>query len=375
MSLCESVSFLSLATPGVQKLNPYIPGKPIDELEREYGIANAVKLASNENPLGGSPKALMACRESISNIHLYPDGNCHHLKMALASKFNVDPVGITIGNGSNDVLSLIAQAFLNPSTEALFSQYAFAVYPIVTQAVGAKMVIIAATEDRNGQPFGHDLEKMSQSITRQTRVVFIANPNNPTGTWLSYDALFSFMKSVPDEVIVVIDEAYFEYVSEPDYPDSIQWLSLFSNLIITRTFSKAYGLAGLRVGYAFSCPEIADVLNRVRHPFNVNSLAQSAAVAALSDDDFIVKSAALNHDGIQYLSQQFEQLGLSYIPSVGNFICVNVKSGLTVYDALLHEGIIVRPVDNYQMPEYIRISVGLPEENQKVIHALKKLMR
>lgn len=366
--------YLDLAAPGVKGLTPYQPGKPIEELEREYGVSNIIKLASNENPLGPSPLALAAIRQEMDELARYPDGNGFLLKHALSEKLQVALSQITLGNGSNDVLELIARAFVTDKNEVIFSQHAFAVYPIVTQAVNAKAVVTPARE------WGHDLEAMGRAVTAKTRVVFIANPNNPTGTWLREDELKDFIARLPSHVMVVVDEAYFEYASDArmgaqGYPDAMQWLAEFPNLIVTRTFSKAYGLAALRVGYAVSNPEVADLLNRVRQPFNVNHLAIVAATAALNDHQHLERGIQLNADGMHHLIQAFQDMGLPYIPSVGNFVCVDVgKPAANVYDALLREGVIVRPVANYQMPNHLRITVGNGEENKRFLGALKKVL-
>ena len=277
--------FLDLATPGVRALQPYLPGKPIAELERELGISNVVKLASNENPYGPSPQALAAASAALEELSRYPEGSGYLLAEKLAGKHQLGSDCITLGNGSNDVLDMIARVFLTPEHEAVFSEHAFAVYPIAVQAVGAQARIAPANDGSDGPAYGHNLEAMSRLIGPDTRLVFIANPNNPTGTWLPDDELKSFVASLPSHVMVVVDEAYFEYVEHARYPDTSGWLQQFPNLIVTRTFSKAYGLAGLRVGYALSQPEVADLLNRVRQPFNVNLIAQAAAVAALDDDE------------------------------------------------------------------------------------------
>lgn len=311
------MSFCDLALDCVTKLQPYVPGKPIEELERELGISNIVKLASNENPLGPSDKVLLALAQASKDVTRYPDGNGFVLKAALADKYKLTTEQITLGNGSNDVLELIARAFVSPSDEVMFSQYAFAVYPIVTQAIGAKAVIVPA---RN---YGYDLQAMSDLITEKTKLIFIANPNNPTGTHLASDELEHFIANVPAKTLVVLDEAYIEYGEQN--ADSINWLKKYSNLIITRTFSKAYGLAGLRVGYAMSHSEVADLLNRIRQPFNVNSLALAAATVALNDDDYIAETKKSNDAGMTQLITGFDCLGLSYIPSKGNFITVDVK--------------------------------------------------
>jgi histidinol-phosphate aminotransferase len=356
---------LKLAVPGVRGLQPYVPGKPIEELEREYGVTNVIKLASNESPLGPSPKALAAAHVALAEIARYPDGGGFALKRALAAKLGVLPEQITLGNGSNDILEFAARAFVTAQDEVVFSQHAFAVYPIVTQAVGARAVEVPAHE------WGHDLAAMQAAITPRTRLIFIANPNNPTGTWLRRAALEAFLDKLPDSVIVVMDEAYFEYVEASDYPDTIAWLARYPNLICARTFSKIYGLAGLRVGYGVSSAAIADVLNRVRQPFNVSSVAQAAALAALDDDAHLNQARGVNADGMQQLVKGFEQLGLDYIPSVGNFVCVEVGEAGRVYERLLRAGVIVRPVANYGMPRHLRITVGLADENRRFLEALQ----
>ena len=361
--------FTQLTAPGVAALAPYQPGKPLSELEREYGIHDAVKLASNENPLGPSPKALEAVRATLGEIALYPDGNGFALKAAIAARFDLGSDHITLGNGSNEVLELVARAFLAPGREAIFSRYSFAVYPIVTQASGATAVMVPARD------WGNDLDAMAAAVTERTSVVFIANPNNPTGTWVDRDALQEFLEGVPERVIVVVDEAYAEYVEQPDYPDASRWLQSYPNLVVTRTFSKAYGLAGLRVGYGLSNPPIADLLNRVREPFNVNALALAAATAALGDDEFLQRSRALNRAGLEQLEQGCREQGLSFIPSLGNFLTVALpRPGAKVFDALLHHGVITRPVDNYGMPDHLRISVGSREQNQRLLDALGKVL-
>jgi len=374
MDSSKSNKFLQLAAPGVKGLTPYLPGKPIDELEREYGVSNIIKLASNENPLGPSPKAVAVVQKQMAELARYPDGNGYQLKKALADKLKVSLLQITLGNGSNDVLELLARAFVTPENEVIFSQHAFAVYPIATQAVNARAVITPAKD------WGHDLDAMAKAVTSRTRLVFIANPNNPTGTWLDADALKTFIAQLPDHVIVVIDEAYFEYASDPrmqapGYPNAMQWLTEFPNLVVTRTFSKAYGLAALRVGYSVSHPDVADLLNRVRQPFNVNQLALVAACAALNDSAYLESGVQLNADGMQQLIQGFADLGLPFIPSVGNFVCVEVgKQAANVYDALLYEGVIVRPVANYQMPDHLRVTVGTAKENERFLQALSKVL-
>ena len=368
MSDCD---LFSLATTGVQALSPYQPGKPIEELEREYGVTDIIKLASNENPLGPGDKVIAALKEELPELARYPDGNGFALKQALAHKHAIKAEQITLGNGSNDILEILTRAFVSPEHEIIFSQHAFAVYPIVTQAVGAKAVVVPAVD------YGHDLEGMQQAITDKTRLIFIANPNNPTGTWLAKDALQHFIEQVPSHVLVVVDEAYFEFASEAEatYPDSSQWVDTYPNLVVSRTFSKAYGLAGLRVGYSISHPHIADILNRVRQPFNVNSLALKAAEVALADTQHLQSGIQLNAKGMQQLVAAFTAMELDYIPSVGNFICVNVgDKAKQVYDDLLYQGVIVRPVANYEMPEYLRVTIGTADENTRFIEALKKVL-
>jgi len=358
-----------LAVQGVQELVPYTPGKPVDELERELGIRDIVKLASNENSLGPGPKVIEAISQTVTEISRYPDGNGFALKTALAKKLNVSMDQITLGNGSNEILELLARTFLNPELEVVFSQHAFAVYPLVTQAVGATAKIAAAIN------YGHDLDAMLALVNEKTRLVFIANPNNPTGTLLSAEALKSFISALPETSVCVLDEAYFEFVSAEKGCDSISWLAEFPNLVITRTFSKAYGLAGLRVGYSVSSSDIADLLNRVRQPFNNNMLALAAAEAALNDQDYLAETIAVNKNGMQQLTSAFTKLGLSWIPSFGNFVSVDLKQeGMPVYQALLKKGVIVRPVANYEMPTFLRISIGSEQENQFFIDALNAVL-
>ncbi len=364
----------SLAAPGVRAIAPYQPGKPIEELEREYGVRRAVKLASNENPLGPSPKALAAARAALDSIALYPDGNGFALKRKLGEKLNVPMEWLTLGNGSSDILDFAVRAFVTSEHEVVFSEHAFAIYPILTQAVGARAMVVPAKR------WGNDLAALRRAIGLKTRLVFIANPNNPTGTWLTRTELEEFLGSLPPHIVIVIDEAYFEYASYApmgarDYPNALAWVGQFPNLIVARTFSKVYGLAGLRVGYGVSQPAVADLLNRVRPPFNVNSLALAAATAALDDDAHLNKTLELTAKGMCQLVAGFAEFGLGHIPSVGNFVCVDVgKPAGPVYEALLREGVIVRPVANYGMPNHLRVTVGLPEENARFLAALEKVL-
>ncbi|KJV06395.1 histidinol-phosphate transaminase [Methylocucumis oryzae] len=358
-----------LAVAGVRQLVPYQPGKPIEELQRELGLSEIIKLASNENPLGPSPSAVAAMQLALSELALYPDGSGYRLKQALAAKFNVTPEQITLGNGSNELLELVARAFLTPELSVVYSEHAFAVYPLVTQAVGATGIVATA------KAYGHDLTAMRQAITDNTRLVFIANPNNPTGSLLPQAEVKAFIADLPETVLCVLDEAYVEFVGGNPAEDSVLWLADFPNLIITRTFSKAYGLAGLRVGYSLSCPEMADILNRVRQPFNNNSLALVAAEAALSDSEHLQQTLANNRAGMQQFIDGFKTLGLDWLPSAGNFISVALgREGLPVYQALLAKGVIVRPVTNYGMPQHLRISIGKPEQNARCLQALAELL-
>ena len=364
-----SCDFLALANAGIQGLSPYQAGKPIEELQRELGLSDIVKLASNENPLGPSAAVLAACEKAAHDITRYPDANGFELKRAIAEKFNLQANQLTLGCGSNDVLDLIARVFLSPASSAVFSQYGFVVYPIATQACGARAIVTPAKD------WGHDLDAMAAAIADDTRVVFIANPNNPTGTWLNKTELLQFLRGVRSDVVVVLDEAYTEYVDSPDFPNGLELLDEFPNLIVTRTFSKAYGLAALRIGYAVSNPQLADLLNRVRAPFNVNALGLAAAVAALHDENYLRRSRSMNAQGMQQIIDGVNKHALNYIPSAGNFITVEMPgAALPIYQKLLHEGVIVRPLAPYQMPKHLRISIGLPHENEKFLAALPKVL-
>ena len=354
----------------IRSISPYQPGKPITELARELGLtpSGIVKLASNENPLGMSPRAREAMVGCCNEIGRYPDGNGFELKAALSARTAIAPERIVLGNGSNDVLDLAARAFLGPGTEAVYSQYGFAVYPLSTQAVGATGIAVPATE------FGHDLARMREAIGARTRVVFIANPNNPTGTFVPGDALLDFLERVPADVVVVLDEAYTEYLDEGQRYDSLSWLDRFPNLLVTRTFSKAYGLAGLRVGYGIGSPDVIDLMNRVRQPFNVSLVGLAAATAALADDEFILRSADLNRRGMTQVLAAFDALGLDWIPSAGNFVTVRLRDAADVNRRLLERGVIVRPIGGYGLTDWLRVSIGLPEENEIFIRALKSTL-
>ena len=360
-----SCDLFSLATEGVARLRPYHPGKPAEELRRELGLGEIIKLASNENPLG-PPESALAAIAACRDLARYPDGNGFTLKRALAEKHNIDMDCITLGNGSNEVLELAARAFVTSGHQVIYSQHAFAVYPLVTQAIGAEHVVVPAAA------WGHDPAAMRAAVTERTRLLFIANPNNPTGAWINRERLRHLLENLPEHVIALVDEAYFDYAeAEAEYPDCSLWLNDFKNLIVTRTFSKAYGLAGLRVGYALSHPDIANLLNRLRQPFNSNSLALAAAAAALEEPQYIERGIRLNEAGMAQLTAALTGLGLECIPSRGNFICVDCgRPAAAVYEALLRAGVIVRPIANYGLPRHLRVSIGREFENSRFIDAL-----
>jgi histidinol-phosphate aminotransferase len=369
------MSVIDSALAQVKQLHPYTPGKPVEELERELGISNAIKLASNENPLGCSELARQAIKKASGSIELYPDANAFYLKRGLAERLAVDAGQITIGNGSNDVLDMLARIFLDASAEAIYSEHAFLVYALVVQACGAKARVAPALPADTGQAYGHDLSAMLALISENTRVIFIANPNNPTGTWLKRTELKDFIDAVPEHIAVIVDEAYFEYVEENDYPDALQWLGEFPNLIVTRTFSKIYGLAGLRVGYAISSAEVSDLLNRLRQPFNANSLALAAATASLADEGFVKASLDNNQKGLRQLADYFDSKEISYIPSVANFLSVKFgRQSDHIYAKLLEQGIIVRPLANYNLSEYLRITIGTEQQLSVLMEKLDGLL-
>jgi len=366
----------ALAVAGVQGLSPYQPGKPVSALERELGITQAIKLASNENPLGPSPRAVEAARAALAQAHVYPDGNGFELKAALAERHGVEAGQITLGNGSNEVLELIARTWLAPGRAAVFSAHAFAVYPLVTQAVDAEARVVPALgADHPRQPYGHDLDVMRAQVDDSVRVVFVANPNNPTGTWVDAAALEAFVAAMPPTTLVVVDEAYAEYVEETDYPDTTQWVARYPNLIVTRTFSKIQGLAGLRLGYSVSSAAVAELLNRVRQPFNVNAIAQVAGLAALADAKHIERSVRVNREGLAQIATALAQMGLRAIPSVGNFVTFDTgREAGPVYEGLLREGVITRPVENYGLPGHLRVTVSTQEDNDRFLNALRKVL-
>lgn len=358
----------------VRAIAPYQGGKPISEVAREFGLdeASIVKLASNENPLGLPASAKVAMQQVLGDLARYPDSNGFDLKGALTKKFGVPADWLTLGNGSNDILELAARALVQPGESVVYSQYSFAVYPLATQAVGARAIVVPAKQ------FGHDLDAMAAAIAPDTKLVFIANPNNPTGTFIDGVQIAAFLRKVPSHVVVVLDEAYTEYLPADKRYDALAWVRDYPNLIVSRTFSKAYGLAGLRVGFGIAQPALTDLLNRIRQPFNVNSLAQAAAVAALADDAYLQKSAAVNAEGYAQLTAAFAEMGIEYVPSFGNFVLFRAgaddAAGSRVNLALLKRGIIVRPVGNYGLPQWLRVSIGLPHENAAFLEALKAVL-
>ncbi|MEC3766761.1 MULTISPECIES: histidinol-phosphate transaminase [Cupriavidus] len=358
----------------VRAISPYVAGKPIAEVAREFGLdeAGIVKLASNENPLGMPESARTAVAAAVAELGRYPDSNGFALKGALSARFGVPADWLTLGNGSNDILELAAHALVEPGQSIVYAEYSFAVYALATQEIGARAIEVPARD------YGHDLDAMAAAIAPDTRLVFIANPNNPTGTFLPAAQIEAFLQRVPRHVVVVLDEAYNEYLDAGQQYDAIAWVRSYPNLMVSRTFSKAYGLAGLRIGYAVAQPELTDLLNRIRQPFNVNSVAQAAAIAALADTAFLRRSAELNRDGKRQLTEAFDRLGLEYVPSSGNFVLVRVGdddgAGARVNLALLRQGVIVRPVGNYNLPRWLRVTIGLPEENAAFIAALERAL-
>lgn len=360
MNICD------LAPSYIRAIAPYQPGKPISELAREMGLdeADIIKLASNENPLGVSPFAQRAIRSVLDGLARYPDGNGFELKQALSRRYGVAPESVVLGNGSNDVLEIAARAFLTPQASAVYSQHAFVVYPLAVQAMGARGIEVPAKN------FGHDLDAMLRAVGPDTRLVFVANPNNPTGTMVPSSELEAFVAALPAHVLLVLDEAYNEYLAPELVADSVGWLNKFTNLLIIRTFSKVYGLAGLRVGYAFGTPGVADLMNRVRQPFNVNSVSLAAAAAALDDKDFVRQSFELNRTGMVQITAGLQRLGIEYIPSYGNFVSFKVQDARGVYQKLLKAGVIVRPIASYGMPDYLRVSTGLESENARFLDSL-----
>ncbi|MBE9504181.1 MAG: histidinol-phosphate transaminase [Proteobacteria bacterium] len=360
------MSLISRVPDYISELIPYPPGKPIQEVEREYGVSNSIKLASNECPLGPSPRAVEAINKVKSQLHIYPDGSGFYLKRKLSEKLDIHPENIILGNGSNEILELIARAFINKNDEAVMGDPAFIAYQLIVKSLGGKAVPVPLID------YTHDLKSMAEAVTAKTRVVFVANPNNPTGTVVKKEEMAAFFKAVPDDVLIVMDEAYYEYASTmEDFEDSISYLKALKNLIVLRTFSKAYGLAGLRAGYGIASKDIISTLERVRQPFNVNSLALAGAEAALDDNEHIARGLQVNSDGMLYLTSELKQLGLSYVESFANFLLIDVEmDGKMLSEALMQEGVIVRPMSGYGLTNHIRVTIGLSEENERCIKAL-----
>jgi histidinol-phosphate aminotransferase len=351
----------------VLKLTPYQPGKPIEELEREYGVHDSIKIASNENPLGPSPKAVAAITAALPDLHRYPDGDAFYLKQRLSEKLRIDRSRLIIGNGSNELIEMIVRTFMRVGESIVAGKHAFAIYHLCVQAAGGRTIAVPH------KGFAFDLEAMARAIQPDTRIIFLDNPNNPTGTIYTRGEWEAFLRNVSPEVVIVVDEAYFEFVDDPEYPNSLEYQRGERLLITLRTFSKICGLAGVRCGYGISSPEVIDALNRVRQPFNVNSLAQIATLAALDDDDHIRRTKENNREGLAYLRRELDRLKLEYAPSWGNFLLVKV--GVGTYQKLLPEGVIIRPMEGYGFPGYARVSVGTPEENKRFIAAMEKLLR
>jgi len=355
----------------IRTLTPYPPGKPIEEVERELGISGSIKLASNENPLGPSPRAMAAVADALRTVHLYPDGSAFYLRRRLAERHGVSPDDILVGNGSNEIIELVVRTFLRPRDEAVMADQAFVIYRMVVQAVAATPRVIPL---RN---FTHDLEAMAEAVTPRTRLIFLANPNNPTGTIFRRAAWEAFLRALPPrQLLVVADDAYADYVEDPEYPDTIALRGDGNVPVVTlRTFSKLYGLAGLRIGYAVAPAPVIESMQRIRQPFNVNALALVGALAALDDVEHVQRTLAVNREGMSVLTEAFRRLELPFVPSAANFILLRVGQGLAVYEALLRQGVIVRPMDGYGLPEYLRVTIGLPEENARFIEALETVLR
>ena len=366
------------AKPGIELIKPYQGGKPIEEVERELGITDVIKLASNENPLGPAPMAISAIKKSAAKVNLYPDGNSYYLKNDLAEHLNVgdraptlqvSPENLIIGNGSNEILQVLGDTFISPNDETIYSEHSFVVYMLVSHVCGAKSVTVPLVD------YTHDLEAMADSITDATKVIFIDNPGNPLGTMVTAEQVDNFMKRVPQHVLVAFDEAYYEYVERDDYPQTFKYVHAGRNVIVLRTFSKIYGLAGLRIGYGITTSEVAGLMNRVRQPFNSNLIAQAAARAALKDTEHVAKAIAVNYEGKKYLYKAFDELGIDYVPSATNFILVNLeRSGQEVCDELMKLGVIARPMTGYKFPNSIRVTIGTQSQNQRFIDALKKVL-
>ncbi len=360
---------MKLMRKNLEDLIPYEPGKPIEEVKREYGLKEVIKMASNENCLGPSPLAVEALRKALSNIHLYPDGGGFSLRRKIAQRLGLKMENIILGNGSDEIIRMIVETFLNPGEETIMGDPAFIIYEMATKVMNGNCIKVPLKN------YAHDLYAMREKITPRTKLFFVSNPNNPTGTMVRRKEVDEIMKDFPEHTIAVFDEAYYEYIEEEDFPDTLYWLKRGKNIIILRTFSKIYGLAGLRIGYAISSPQIISALNRVRQPFNTNSLAQTAALAALDDEEHVRRSRELNRKGKEYFYREFRRMGLEFIPTATNFILVNVKrDGREVFEKLLRKGIIVRPMSGYGLSTFIRVTIGREEENQKFISSLKEVM-
>jgi histidinol-phosphate aminotransferase len=361
--------------PFIKNLPVYQPGRPIEEVARELGLpaGGIIKLASNENPLGPSPLALAAMQKALAGVNLYPDGNAFYLKQRLAAKLGVEPANLILGNGSNEIIEFVGHALLEgcgtATADVVVSQYCFAVYPIVAALFGANLITVPATH------YGHDLPAMLRAITPRTRIIFVANPNNPTGTRAPREEVIRFVNDVPDDVLLVMDEAYIEFLDDPLDLVPLVRQGIKPNLILMRTFSKIYGLAGLRIGYGIGHPDLVAALEKIRQPFNINLLAQTAALAALDDAEHVHKTRLNNSAGLKFFEQAFHDLKLEFVPSAANFILVRVGKGQKVFEALQKQGVIVRPMGGYQLPEWIRISVGTPQENERCLAALKTALK
>jgi histidinol-phosphate aminotransferase len=358
---------MKFVADNIKKIVPYPPGKPIEELERELGISGSIKIASNENPLGPSKKAVEAIKDMLLNLNRYPDGNCYYLKEKLSEKLGYQMENLIIGNGSSEIIEFVLRTFVQPGDEIISSEKTFVMYKIVSNIVGAKFIEMPL---KNG--FYYDLNAIKDAITEKTRAILLSNPNNPTGTMFSQSEFDEFMRDINDDIIVALDEAYIEYVEDDRKIDVSAYIDS-KNLVVMRTFSKIYGLAGLRIGYGIARPEMIEYLNKVRAPFNVNSVAQVAALASLNDDEHVLNSIKVNDDGIRYLYAQFDEMELQYVRTYTNFILVNIKcSGQELYDKMLRDGVIVRSMKNYGLDDFIRVTVGTKEENERFIDALKK---
>jgi histidinol-phosphate aminotransferase len=355
----------------LKKIAPYQPGRPIEEVARELGLptGDIIKLASNENPLGPSPAALAAIEKTVQQINLYPDGSAFYLRQKLAEKLGVEPTNLIFGNGSNEIIEFVGHALIAPGTDVVVSQYCFAVYPLVTQLFGGNLITVPARE------YGHDLAAMLRAITPQTRIVFVANPNNPTGTVADRAELVQLLNEIPEDALLVMDEAYIEFLNDP--VDLLPFIrrGLKQNLLLMRTFSKIYGLAGLRIGYGIAAPELVAALEKVRQPFNINSLAQAGAIAALGDDEHVRRTRANNAQGLQFLQRELTQMRLQWLPSFANFVLVKVGDGQRVCAEMQKQGVITRPMGGYQLPEWIRITVGASAENERCVATLKRVLK